>query len=254
MLESHIAGRSKNQSVLLMSHIVIGYPSFEESLRLVDVMVGAGVDLMELQIPFSEPIADGPVIARANQHALVAGTTVARCLEFAQEVTRRHPIPFLFMSYYNILFRRGISRFVHDMARVGVEGSIIPDLPPEEAGEYLSATAEQSLSPIFIFTPTSSNERLNKISAVAKSFVYCVARQGVTGQQTRFSHELDAYLARCRRATSLPLALGFGVRDREDVKFLEGKVEIVVVGSETIRVLNENGIDAAGDFIGSLRT
>jgi len=253
MLESYIAERSKSRPILLMSHIVIGYPNFEESLRLVDAMVEAGVDLMELQIPFSEPMADGPVIAKANQQALLAGSTVERCLGFAKQVSERYDIPFLFMSYYNILFRRGSAKFVGDMADAGVKGGIVPDLPPEEATEYLAATSEKALAPIFIFTPTTSEERLNTISKVARAFVYCVARQGVTGQKTDFSQELDAYLARCRKATTLPLALGFGVRNRQDVKYLEGKAEIAVVGSETIRVLNEKGVKAAGDFIRSLR-
>ena len=253
MLETYIANRSKDRSVLLMSHIVIGYPNYSDSLRLVENMVEAGVDLMELQIPFSEPIADGPVIARANQKALEAGATVESCLRFAEEVASKYPIPFLFMSYYNIPFRRGTARFVEEMAHAGVRGAIIPDLPPEEASDYLSASAQNSVSPIFIFTPTTSDERLNVISKVANGFVYCVARQGVTGQQTSFSQELDGYLARCRRATKLPLALGFGVKSRDDVRYIEGKADIVVVGSETIRVVDEKGVGAAREFIRSLR-
>jgi len=253
MLESYIASRSKDKSVLLMSHIVIGYPNFADSLRLVDAMVEAGVDLMELQIPFSEPIADGPIIARANQRALDAGATVDKCLSFAEEVASKYAIPFLFMSYYNIPFRRGTSKFVAEMAAAGIKGAIIPDLPPEEATDYLAATSRNSVSPIFIFTPTTSDARLKVLSKVAHGFVYCVARQGVTGQKTTFSHDLDSYIARCRRATALPLALGFGVRNREDVKFLEGKADIVVVGSETIRVVDEKGVSGARDFIRSLR-
>ena len=253
MLESYIASRSKDKSVLLMSHIVIGYPNFDDSLRLVDAMVESGVDLMELQIPFSEPIADGPIIARANQRALDAGANVEKCLSFAEEVTSKYAIPFLFMSYYNIPFRRGVSKFVAEMAAAGIKGAIIPDLPPEEATDYLAAATRNSVSPIFIFTPTTSDARLKVLSKVASGFVYCVARQGVTGQKTTFSHDLENYIARCRQATALPLALGFGVRNREDVKFLEGKADIVVVGSETIRVLDEKGVSGARDFIRSLR-
>ena len=116
MLEDTLRARLENRDLLLMTHIVIGYPSFEDSLRLVETMVEAGVDLMELQIPFSEPIADGPVILSANQHALARGTTVEHCLDFAEQVTRRFGIPFLFMSYYNILFKFGVARFVDAMA------------------------------------------------------------------------------------------------------------------------------------------
>ena len=123
MLRSYIASRAKEQRILLMTHIVIGYPSLAESLRLVEIMVSAGVDLMELQIPFSEPIADGPLIAQANQQALRAGSTVDGCLDFAKQVIGKHSIPFLFMSYYNILFRRGVARFVGEMAATGIRGA-----------------------------------------------------------------------------------------------------------------------------------
>lgn len=253
MLETYIANRSKDHSILLMSHIVIGYPNFSDSLRLVDTMVEAGVDLMELQIPFSEPLADGPIIAHANQMALQAGATVEKCMDFAKRVAQKYPIPFLYMSYYNIPFRRGTTKFVEEMAEAGVKGAIIPDLPPEEAESYLSASTKFSVSPIFIFTPTTSDDRMKVISRVANGFVYCIARQGVTGQKTSFSEQLDTYLARCRRATSLPLALGFGVRNRRDVEFLEGKADIVVVGSETIRVVDEGGVGAAREFVRGLR-
>ena len=253
MLSTYIANQSKRKPILLMTHIVVGYPSFPESLRLVDVMVEAGVDLMELQIPFSEPIADGPVIAHANQQSLLAGSSVERCLEFAKQVTSRHSIPFLFMSYYNVMFRRGTDRFVQEMSEAGIRGAIIPDLPPEEGHEYVAAAKQHGVDPIFIFSPTTSTERLTMIAQVASGFVYCVARQGVTGQKTQFTLDLDHYLARCRAATSLPLALGFGVRNRQDVAFLEGKVEIAVIGSETLRIIDERGIDAVGAFVTSLR-
>jgi tryptophan synthase alpha chain len=217
-------------------------------------MVEAGVDLMELQIPFSEPIADGPTIARANQEALAAGSSVDGCFDFAKQVVGKHSIPFMFMSYFNIAFSRGTARFVEQMASTGLRAAIIPDLPHEEAAEYLTAAGQYGIDPIFIFSPTTRPERMAMIAQVARGFVYCVARQGVTGQQTRFSAELESYLVRCRAATQLPLALGFGVRSPKDVAFLEGKADIAVVGSETLRIVDEHGVDAAGEFIRSLRS
>ena len=145
MLEDYLRRRQSQQPILLMTHIVIGYPSYEDSLRLVETMVEAGVDLMELQIPFSEPIADGPVILDANQRALAAGVTVEHCLDFAKRVTDRFEVPFLFMSYYNILFKYGVGRFVETIAALGLRGAIVPDLPPEEGGEYLDAMRAQGL-------------------------------------------------------------------------------------------------------------
>ncbi|MDH3452688.1 MAG: tryptophan synthase subunit alpha, partial [Gammaproteobacteria bacterium] len=141
MLEDYVRARRAQRDVLLMTHIVIGYPNLEQSMRTVEAMVQAGVDLMELQIPFSEPIADGPVILHANQKALTAGVTVEQCFEFAAEASRRFNIPFLFMSYYNILFRRGVQGFAKRMAEIGLRGAIVPDLPPEEAQDYLAAMA-----------------------------------------------------------------------------------------------------------------
>lgn len=252
MLENYIAQRRANKDVLLMTHIVIGYPDFETSMRTVEAMVDAGVDLMELQIPFSEPIADGPVILHANQRALEKGITVEQCFEFAGECTRRFDIPFVFMSYYNILFRQGVDTFVERMAGLSLRGAIVPDLPPEEAGEYLAATQQAGIDPVFIFSPNTTDERLAYLSQHASGFVYCVARRGVTGAATDFSTELDGYLTRCRAATGLPLAVGFGVKDQKDVSYLSGKADIAVVGSQSIRILDSQGVSAVGDFVGAL--
>ena len=252
MLESYIREKRQQRGVLLMTHIVIGYPNFETSLQTVEAMVDAGVDLMELQIPFSEPIADGPVILHANQKALAAGITVDQCFDFAETCARRFDIPFLFMSYYNILFRRGVTQFVDRMADAGLKGAIVPDLPPEEGSQYLAAMSSRQLDPIFIYSPNTPVTRLTYLAQHASGFIYCVARKGVTGADTNFSQDIDAYLARCRAATSLPLAVGFGVKDQGDVRFLKGKADIAVVGTQSIRVLDEAGVPAVGKFIRGL--
>ena len=253
MLEAYIKQRLQEKKILLMTHIVMGYPSFEASFRIVESMVTAGVDLMELQIPFSEPIADGPVILAANQKALENGATVQRCLQFAQEVTASFEIPFLFMSYFNIPYKFGVPAFVDTMAAMGLKGAIIPDLPPEEGRAYLAEMQRRALDPILIFSPNTSPQRLRFLSGFARGFVYCVARKGVTGMDTDFSRQLDAYLARCRQATRLPLALGFGVKTAEDIGFLAGKAEIAVIGTATIRLVEDRGVEAVGEFISALR-
>lgn len=253
MLETYFKNRLKDRDILLMTHIVLGYPSFEDSYRIVEAMVGAGVDVMELQIPFSEPIADGPVILRANQESLARGATVRQCLDFGARVSRDFNIPFLYMTYYNILFKYGVARFGEAMAETGVRGAIIPDLPPEEGRDYLDALGRHALAPIFIFSPNTSLERMRLLASHGKGFIYCVARKGVTGTQTDFSRDLEGYLHRCRTATDLPLALGFGVKDRADVDFLKGKVDIAVIGTQTIRLIEDRGIAAVGDFIAGLR-
>jgi tryptophan synthase alpha chain len=246
------AARGSQDELLLMAHIVLGYPNLAASREIALRMVEAGVDLMELQIPFSEPIADGPVILHANQDALAAGTSVEACFELAAELARELPIPLLFMSYYNIVWKRGIARFAADMRSAGIRGAIIPDLPFEEGSELLHAFKEHALDPIFIFSPTTSDARMQAIAAHARGFVYCVARKGVTGTSTSFD-TLGDYLARCRRATNLPLAVGFGVQTRADVAALRGHADIAVVGSETIRVIEQHGVSAVSDFIRGLR-
>lgn len=253
MLESYLRTRLQERDILLMTHIVIGYPSLDESFRVVESMVAAGVDLMELQIPFSEPIADGTVILHANQQALARGITLQQCLDFAREVTRSFPIPFLFMSYYNILFKYGVDRFATTMAQRGLRGAIVPDLPPEEGADYLHTMEEHGLAPIFIFSPTTSDQRMKYLASFSRGFIYCVARKGVTGLDTQFSGQLQGYLSRCRAATDLPLALGFGVKDRADVDFLRGKADIAVIGTQTIRLMDAQGVGAVGDFVRTLR-
>lgn len=252
MLESYIRQQLKSRKILLMTHIVMGYPSFEDSYEIVKQMVEAGVDLMELQIPFSEPMADGPVILKANQKAIEAGSTVEQCFEFAKKVAADFPIPFLFMSYTNILFKYGMEKFSDRMAEINLKGAIVPDLPPEEGDDYLTAMAKNRLNPIYIFSPETSDDRLSYLSGFASGFVYCLARKGVTGKETQFSQDLTTYLARCRAATDLPLAVGFGVKDKADVDYLKGKADIAVIGSQTIRVVEEKGPRAAGDFIRSI--
>jgi tryptophan synthase alpha chain len=252
MLEAYIRDRLQQKDLLLMTHIVLGYPDFDSSLRVVETMVESGVDLMELQIPFSEPMADGPVILKANSDALDHGARVEQSLELAAQITERFDIPFLFMTYYNILFHNGVDAFVDRMKDIGIVGAIIPDLPPEEGGDYLEAMRRNELAPIHIFTPNSTPERLKYLSECSAGFMYMVARKGVTGKETQFSSDLDEYIAHCRAATDLPLALGFGVKSREDVDFIRGRADIAVIGSETIRVLDEGGVDAVGPFIRGL--
>ena len=252
-LESYLKKRLEEKDILLMTHIVLGYPSFKDSFDIIRAMVEAGVDIMELQIPFSEPIADGPVILRANQKSIEAGATVRQSLELAGRATGTFDIPFLVMTYYNILFKFGVDRFASTMAEKGLKGAIVPDLPPEEGEEYLRAMEKNDLDPILIFSPTTSLERMRYLADFSKGFVYCVARKGVTGSDTRFSEDLSEYLSRCRSTTLLPLALGFGVKEKKDIDFLKGKVDIAVIGTQTIKIIEEHGVPSVGDFIRSLR-
>ncbi|MBF0621488.1 MAG: tryptophan synthase subunit alpha [Magnetococcales bacterium] len=252
-LKSHITETLKRKPILLMSHLVLGYPSVAENHRVIDAMVANGVDMMELQIPFSEPSADGETIARANQSALDLGFKVDQAFEMFSQVTARHQIPFLIMTYFNIMLARGIERFIADAASSGIRGLIIPDLPLEEAGEAMALAKKYGLDWIQLLTPTTPVDRLVKLGAAAEGFTYCVARKGVTGKETNFD-ELGAYLKQCRKAApSLPLALGFGVRRKADVDALVGQADIAIIGTEGIRIHENEGAEAVGAFFGGLR-
>jgi tryptophan synthase alpha chain len=253
VLESYLKKRLDDRDILLMTHIVLGNPSFEDNIKVIEAMVAAGVDLMELQIPFSRPYADGPVIRRANQQALKGGATVKKCFNLAKKITSTFSIPFLMMSYYKIAFRYGMDRFVMSLSDCGLRGSLIPDLPHEERHTYLDAMYAHNLDPILFYSPSTSADRMRTIASSGSGFIYCIARKGVTGENTDFSEKLASYLGNCRKSTALPLALGFGIKKKSDIDFLKGKADIAVIGSQTIRVMEKKGVDSVGDFIRSLR-
>jgi len=252
-LEPELRHRLASKKILLMTHLVLGYPSFAVNRQVIAGMVDGGVDCIELQIPFSEPMADGPVILKANQESIAAGTRVADCIAFAGEMTRQYRIPFLFMTYYNIVFKYGEERFFADCTQAGITGLIVPDLPPEMGANYYRLAAETGVAAVPIFAPTSTAERMAELNRVAAGFIYCVARRGVTGKQSHFDNEFDSYLARCRAATNLPLAVGFGIRNREDIQAIAGKADMAVIGSETIRLVDLHGAEAVAPFISGLR-
>ena len=251
-LEQTLRARAENKDILLMTHIVLGYPSFEVNREVIRQMVQAGVDCIELQIPFSEPMADGPVILQANQRSLASGTTVAQCFEFAAEMAASHDIPFLFMTYYNIIFKYGEERFLDRASEAGIRGFIIPDLPREMGKSFLTQARERGIEPILLFAPTSTDQRMAEIDSDAGGFIYCVARRGVTGKQSEFGEDFTSYLARCRAATNLPIAVGFGIRARRDIEVLTGRADMAVIGSQTIKLVDEQGAEAVGPFIRTL--
>jgi len=252
-LTADIRQRLKNKPILLMTHLVLGYPSLAVNREVIRQMAENGVDCIELQIPFSEPMADGPVILKANQDALARGIKVADCLDFAGEMVREFPqVNFLFMTYYNIIFRYGEEAFIKRAAGIGIRGFIVPDLPPEEGESYLRLSKQYDTAPIMFFTPTSSEERMREVAGYGAGFIYCVARKGVTGKQTTMDDSLAGHLARYRAATDLPLAVGFGISSRADVAMLEGKADMATIGTATIRLVDEQGPDAVGPFIAGL--
>jgi len=251
-LQEQLEKQLQEKDILLMTHIVLGYPSFEINRKVIEQMVAAGVDCIEMQIPFSEPMADGPVIMKANLDSLAGGTTVAQCLEFGEEMARTHSIPFLYMTYYNIIFKYGEEQFIAHCEDSGITGLIVPDLPPEQSMSFFQLAVRHHVSPILIYSPTSTDERMKELDSVGSGFIYCVARRGVTGKKSELDDTFASYLQRCRQATDKPLAVGFGIRSRHDIIALKNKADMAVIGSETIRLVDSEGPEAVGPFIADL--
>ncbi len=252
-MEQQLRTTLENKDILLMTHIVLGYPSLGVNKEVIKQMVENGVDCIEMQIPFSEPMADGPVILKANQEALANGTTVDDCFNFAAETIKQHAIPFLFMTYYNIIFKYGEEAFFKRAADIGMKGFIIPDLPPEMGESFLAVADKYNIAPILIFAPTSTDTRMQELAKHGRGFIYCVARRGVTGKKSEFGDDFEEYLKRCRVATNLPLAVGFGIQSKADIDALKGKADMAVIGSRTIKLVESDGADAVGPFIAGLR-
>ena len=255
MLEDNIRKQLETKRFLLMPHLVLGYPSYEENRKAVKTMIEAGAEIIELQIAFSEPMADGPVILRANDEALKRGATVAKSMAFAKEMASAFPeTMFLFMSYYNILFAQGVANFVDKAKEAGIQGLIVPDLPPEEGADYLAACKKTGLAPIFISTPTNTEERLKYVAQYAGGMAYCVGRKGVTGIKTKMDDALLDLIERYRKATKLPIALGFGIQGKEDVDAIADHVDIVVIGTKLVQLHDAEGVEGVGKFLKDLRS
>ena len=252
MLEGYIRARRKDRSLLLMTHAVAGYPSLEDNWEMLGRMQEAGVDLVELQLPFSEPIADGPAFIRANQSALTHGLHRHEYFEFMTRAAQAFDFPLLFMGYYNSVFCMGEEAFCDRLSSSGGRGFIVADLPLEESAGLDRAAAAQGLDHIQIVTPLNSADRLRQIAGAASGFLYCVARKGVTGRETDFDLDMAAYMDRCRAATSLPLALGFGIRTAEQVSRLKGVADIAIVGTGCLEVWERGGVGEYRDYLKGL--
>lgn len=240
--------RTDGGSVGLIPYLMAGHPDRDRSLAAARSLAALPVAALELGIPFSDPLADGPVIQRAGQAALESGMTVARAMELAAAVGGAAPI--VFMSYVNPILSYGPERFASDAAAAGVAGVIVPDLPPEEAEGIAGAFRARGLATIFMVAPTSSDARIGAICDASSGFVYCVTLTGITGARADLPAGLDALLGRVRARTTLPVAAGFGISRPEHVQALRGAADAVVVGSAVVNEVAE-GRDPAG-LVGEL--
>jgi len=240
-------------------YLTIGYPERESALELVPALVRGGACAVELGIPFSDPLADGATIQRASQVALQNGVTVRYCLETAARLREQGvDVPLVFMGYFNPLLQYGLERFVRACVEVGVDGVIVPDLPPNESDELHALCREAGRDLIFMVAPTSTERHLREVAARASGFIYCVSLTGVTGARDRLPEELPAFLQRVRAVTELPLALGFGISRPEHVAQVRDLVDAVVVGSalldRLVSVAPAERASTAEEFIAWLRS
>lgn len=241
-LRKELQARLEQRRILLMTHLIVGFPSLEVNRRMLEIMAEYDVDVVELQCPFSEPMADGPTFVHANEKALANGVDLACYFDFFAEAAEKVSMPLLMMGYYNTLFHMGHEAFCDRLTQVGGRGFIVPDLPIEEYHDLFDVADSSGLCPIQLVTPTNSPERLEKIGAAARGFLYAVARKGVTGARTEVGNdELDAFLEQCRKATPVPLALGFGLREPDDLRQLIGRADMAIVGSALLNCWEAHG-------------
>lgn len=225
----------------LMTHVVVGYPTLPKTISLVKVMEKMGVDFVELQIPFSDPLADGPTIMKACEESLSNGTKVRDAFRIAQKLSKTISAPLLFMAYYNTVYKYGTGKFCRDAKKMGISGLIVPDMPIEEEGEehFMRCCQKYRLKIIRVISPASTSERLIKNARIADGFVYFTARQGITGVKETLDPKLIANLERVRKYFSIPIAVGFGISKKEHLQALKPHADIAVVGSAIINVVNK---------------
>lgn len=222
----------------LVVYLTVGDPSLEATREIALAALDAGADVLELGVPFSDPLADGPVIQRASERAVAGGTTLADVLALAAELRKERPQAGLIVfSYYNPVLRFGLQRFCEAAAAAGVDGVLITDLVVEEAGEYLEQMHGSGLAPVFLAAPTSPDARLKAIAGVSQGFVYAISRVGITGAQQSLDADARELVVRLRRYTQLPVALGFGVSTPEQVASLGEYADAAVVGSAIVATI-----------------
>ncbi len=205
------AAFARTERPAFIGFVVAGDPDRETSIRAAMALVEGGADILELGVPFSDPVADGPTIQRAGERALAAGTKVDTVFSIVREIRKRSEVPIVFLAYYNTIYHRGIDRFYREAHEAGVDGILIADMPVEESDDVYKAALRHYIDPIFLITPTTSNERIAAIAARARGYLYLVAALGVTGVRDTVSEEALDLLKRVRKFTTLPLALGFGI-------------------------------------------
>ncbi len=238
----------------LIPYITIGYPSIEATLKVVPILASNGCAIVELGIPFSDPLADGATIQKASFHALENGVTPQLCLDIAKELSQKVEIPLVFMTYYNPVFSYGLDKFCGACINAGVEGLIIPDLPVEEGSELEPCTRKHKLDLIYLLAPTSTEKRIRLIAQRSRGFIYLVSVAGVTGSRDRLPADLGAFISRVRKVATQSLCVGFGISTPEQARQVAQLADGVIVGSRIIQLMEaDSSLTSVGNFTKELR-
>jgi tryptophan synthase alpha chain len=247
-----VFGRAKHTA--LIPYITVGYPTIETTLKVVPLFTGIGCDIIELGIPFSDPLADGATIQQASYEALRQGVTTSVCFEVAQELRRQVQIPLVFMTYYNPVLKFGLEQFCSKCVEVGIDGLIIPDLPPEEGKGLEKSVKKHSLDLVYLLSPASTEERIRLVTNRSTGFIYLVSLTGVTGARNRLPEQLESFVSSVRERTEKPLCVGFGVSTPGQARRVARVADGVIVGSRIIQLLDEDkSLRNARSFVKSLR-
>ena len=252
---SHIASVfNQPEHTALIPYVTVGYPTVEATLKMVPLLASSGCDIVELGIPFSDPLADGVTIQKASFRALQNGVTPKLCLEVARQLSSKVNIPLVFMTYFNPVFSYGVEEFCAACNRAGIDGLIIPDLPPEEGSELEASTQKQGLDLIYLLAPTSTEERIRLIAERSRGFIYLVSVIGVTGARDSLPADLEAFVARVRQVATQPLCVGFGISTPEQARQVARISDGVIVGSRIIQLMEaDESMVEVMDFARELR-
>lgn len=239
-LEKKLQILKKERKIGLMTHLVIGYPTLDKTISIGKTMAENGADFMELQIPFSDPLADGPTIMRACEKSLENGTKVKDAFRIMKLLSSQVPIPLIFMAYFNTVFTYGVEKFCRDAKKAGADGLIVPDMAIEEENceHFFLFCKKYRLHTIRVVSPASTEDRLKKNTTIANGFIYCTAHQGITGTRDHLDFHSTTYLKKIRKYFSIPIAVGFGISKKEHIKMLKSHADIAVIGSAIIDVIN----------------
>ena len=246
--------KQKNHKALI-AYVTVGYPSIEATLKIVPLLADCGCDIVELGIPFSDPMADGATIQRASFKALENGVTTAICLDLAKKISKKTPIPLVFMTYFNPIYRYGLEKFCHDCVASGIDGLIIPELPPEEGDELGNLAGKSGVDLIYLLAPTSNEERIKLVAGKSRGFIYLVSIAGVTGARNELPVDLGKFISQVKQIARQPVCVGFGISTPEQAAQVAKTADGVIIGSKLIQLMetDDAAMTATQSFIKDTR-